>query len=183
MKLIQKPASHTLKIKIAVFFWIVFCNLIVQGFHHQLEEFGIVAWNLFLVNVLFFMMEEDPYKERWIKCFCGIIVGLAGVWGLCIVNGALSAAGMPHLVAVMVPLTLFLAVIIIGGAYCPTVFNNVGFAYFLVGLISPEVTFVHLGTYMLGGILGNLLINGSAILIIQAMIRHFTAKAAKNKPQ
>ena len=46
------------------------------------------------------------------------------------------------------------------------------------GMVSVTVAAV-----IVTGILGNLLINGSAILIIQAMIRHFTAKAAKNKPQ
>ena len=178
MKRIQKPAGHSLKIKYAVFFWIVFCNLLVQAFHHQLEGWGIASWNLFLVNILFFMMEEEPYKERLIRCGCGVIVGLLSVWFLCVVNGAVTAAGLPHIVAVMIPLTVVLFLIIIGGAYCPTVFNSVGFAYFMVGLIDPGTTFAHLGTYMVGGLLGNLLINGTAALLIQYMIRHFQKKAA-----
>ena len=44
MKLIQKPAGHSLKIKYAVFFWIVFCNLIVQALEKdELVDFCIVT--------------------------------------------------------------------------------------------------------------------------------------------
>ena len=178
MKLIHKPAGTALKIKTAVFFWIIFCNLLVQLLHHQLEDWGIASWNLFLVNILFFMMEEEPYKERLIRCTCGIIVGFLSVWFLCVVNGAASAAGLPHIAAVMIPITVVLFLIIIGGAYCPTVFNSVGFAYFMVGLIDPATTFSHLGTYMLGALAGNFLINGTAMILIQTMIRHFQKKAA-----
>jgi len=177
MKLFVKPPATVLKIKCVIFVWIVLCNLIVQGFHHELEHFGIAAWNIFLVNIMFFLMEEDPYKVRWIKCFCGIIVGLTGAWALCMIKVYLVGAGLPDVAATMIPLAIMLFLIIIGNSFVPYVFNNVGFGYFTVGLINPQLTCQHLGTYMLGGILGNLIINGIAVIIITNMVKYFTQKA------
>jgi len=77
--------------------------------------------------------------------------------------------------ATMIPLAAMLFLVIIGNSFVPYVFNNVGFGYFTVGLINPQLTCQHLGTYMLGGILGNLIINGTAVIIITSMVKNFTA--------
>ena len=175
MKLFVKPPVMVLKIKCVIFVWIILCNLIVQLFHHELEHFGIAAWNIFLVNIMFFLMEEDSYKVRWIKCFCGIVVGLTGAWALCMIKVKLVSAGLPDVTATMIPLAAMLFLVIIGNSFIPYVFNNVGFGYFTVGLINPQLTCQHLGTYMLGGILGNLIINGTAVIIITSMVKNFTA--------
>lgn len=176
-KIIQKPEKSVLIVKFFIFLWILICNAITQIFSAQFEAIGVATWTIFIVNILFFLMEEEGYKERFIKCFGGVIIGMLALGLFCVVYTLLLTAGVDRVLAVMLPLAVVLFCIIILNSYIPYLFNNVAFAYFTIGLIDATTSFSHLLTYTLGGIFGNIIVNGGALLIMNLVIARLTKKA------
>lgn len=159
------------KINAVVFLWILFCNSVVQIFFMQLSGIGFSTWAFFLINVLFFLMNDVDYKERFIRALIGSIVGLLAAGFMTFATEKLSVAGVTGVISIMMPLTVCLAVIIILHPIFPRLFNNCGFAYFVVALINSETAFVNMIPYMVSTVAGHLIVNTGTVAIIIIMSR------------
>ena len=173
MKL-NKVSKNVLIIQLFVFLWIVLCNLLVQSFHLPLEKIGYVNWSFFLANILFFILEEPDYKERFLKVLFGSLVGLISAYILAIVYTILAENGVNQVVSIMIPLTLVLFLIINLHPILPRFFNNIGFAYFLIALINPTAAYGHIVGYVSSVVAGNIIVNGVAVLIIIGLTKYFS---------
>ena len=175
MKLIEKSVPKTtLYAKLLILGWIILCNLFVLMLAKPLEKLGVSSWAIFLVNILFFLAEDVPPKKRLVMAGFGVVTGLAAAAGMSTAVGALEAAGLPGPAAAILPLSVVLAVIIIGNAYMPLVFNNIGFAYFCVSMIRPERAVSDALPNIIAGLAGNLFLNISCLLIARFVKRRRT---------
>jgi hypothetical protein len=182
---IEKVSKEKMVIQFTVFLWIVLCNLVVQAFLEPLHEIGFTNWSFFLANVLFFLLEDPSYKDRFLKVLFGSSIGLIGAYLLAIIYTILSENGVGHLWAVMIPLTIVLFLIINLHPIFPKVFNNIGFAFFTIALIDAAGAYSHITGYIVSAVAGNLIVNGIAVLIIMELMKYFTkhplTKAGKSK--
>ncbi|WP_066304396.1 hypothetical protein [Bacillus sp. FJAT-29814] len=169
-----KISKEKMIIQFTVFMWIVLCNLVVQSFLEPLHEIGFTNWSFFLANILFFLLEDPSYKDRFLKVLFGSLVGLIGAYLLAIIYTILVENGVSHLFSVMIPLTIVLFLIINLHPILPKVFNNIGFAFFTIALIDAAGAYSHITGYIVSAVAGNLIVNGVAVLIIIELMKYFT---------
>jgi hypothetical protein len=62
---------------------------------------------------------------------------------------------------------------------CPILFNSFGFAYFTVSLISSATSVQNAPIYIIEAILGNIILNGSIVLILGYLTKRAMKKAAR----
>lgn len=172
----NRELKNKVKINTAVFLWILLCNLIVQVFLTEIESIGFCNWAFFLINILFFLMTDVDYKERFVRVLAGSLFGLLAAGMLIYTAGLLGSAGMSSLISLMIPLAVCLAVIIILHPVYPRVFNNCAFAYFLVSLIDAEAAFTEMTSYMCSAAAGHFIVNIGTVLVIMMMTRRIEKK-------
>lgn len=94
-------------------------------------------------------------------------------------------SGVPHLAAVMIPLTVCIAALILLNPYLPVFFNNVGFCYFIISLINAKAAVEKLPVYLLSLLLGSIFLNlgcsGLLALYKKAMMKKAAAKSRGEK--
>ncbi len=162
----EKPA---VALKAAVLGWVIVCNVVVQLLHPQLDALGIPSWPMFGANILFFLMESEPFGVRIGKILGGTTLGLcAAAAGLTLFQ-ALGGAGLSRFPAAMIEIIVVVSIIILGGAWLPYLCNSVAFLFFSFGAYNAANVRAHLLGYILAAALGNLIMNGVAILIIKAV--------------
>jgi hypothetical protein len=183
----KKVPKNVMIIQFFVFLWIVLCNLLIQSFLHPLEEIGYINWSFFLANILFFIIEDPSYKDRFLKVLFGSLVGLLSAYFLAIIYTILEKTGMNPIVSIMIPLTIVLFLIINLHPIYPIVFYNIGFAYFTIALINAAAAYSKITDYILSAVAGNLIVNGIAVLIIIGLTKYFaktpTIKNEKKYPK
>lgn len=131
------------------------------------------------------MQEELTYKARFWHTLIGGAVGLLLAAGLVTVDVLLVKSGVPHLAAVMIPLTVCIAALILLNPYLPVFFNNVGFCYFIISLINAKAAVEKLPVYLLSLLLGSIFLNlgcsGLLALYKKAMMKKTAAKSRGEK--
>jgi hypothetical protein len=172
----KKVTKNQMIIQFCVFLWIVLCNLVVQSFLQPLGKIGFANWSFFLANILFFLMEEPSYKDRFLKVLYGSLVGLISAYLLVMVFTVLAKSGVNPTVSVMIPLTVVLFMIINLHPIFPKVFNNIGFAYFTIALIDAATAYSNITGYVVSAVAGNIIANGVAVLIILGFTKYFSNK-------
>jgi hypothetical protein len=168
----EKVPKNVMIIQFFVFLWIVLCNLIIQSFLQPLEDIGYINWSFFLANILFFLIEEPNYKDRFLKVLFGSLVGLLSAYFLAIIYTILEKSGMNPIVSIMIPLTIVLFLIINLHPIYPMVFNNIGFAYFVIALINAAAAYSKISDYIISAVAGNIIVNGIAVLIIIGLTKY-----------
>lgn len=167
---------------VIVFAWIIFWNVIYQILHAKgLTHLGgleIVNWSFFLSVTVFFMQEELPYKTRFLTTLLGGAVGLLMAAGVAKGTALLMGAGVGHVAAVSLLLIVAIAALILLQPVLPYLFNNVGFCYFIVSLISSKETVVNLPSNLLSLALGCVILNLGCSLLLGAYKKKMTKKAA-----
>lgn len=168
--------KNKVKINSAVFIWILFCNLMIQLLLTSLEAISFCNWAFFLINILFFLITDVDFKERFIRVLVGSLVGIFAAGMLVYVSVTLVGMGVPDILCTMIPLTVCLAVIIILHPFFPRIFNNCAFAYFLVSLIDAPMAFVNMSSYMLSAVAGHFIVNIGTIIVIIKVTKRLERK-------
>lgn len=176
-----KVSKERMIIQLSILVWVVICNVVVQLFHTQLEEIGFITWAFFLTNILFFLCEEENMKKRLTMSICGSIFGVLMCVAYIIIYALMLGAGFSGKASIIIPLVICLIIMIVPMPVCPIIFNNFGFAYFTIALISAETIMSNAPIYIVEIILGNLIINAVDVLIIAALMKYFTKKAMAAK--
>ena len=183
LKFFSKPPKGKMKGLLIVFAWIILWNLIYQIVHGAWHEMPIANWAFFISVTIFFMQEELTYKARFVHTLIGGAVGLLLAAGLIAVYAALAKSGVSPLAAIMVPLVVCVAALILLNPYLPVFFNNVGFCYFIISLIDAESAITKLPVYLLSLLLGSIILNlgcsGLLALYKKSMIKKAAKSAAK----
>lgn len=135
-----------------IFLWILIVNLITP----LITE--IPAWPMFFVSIFFFVMGEDMKNIKPI--FGGGITGIILMYVLSVVLLKMQPV-LGEAMTMFILLTLILFLIIVGGNFVPTLFNNITFAFLTIGTINLDPVLIHDSC---GGWLGMLVIGGIVIL-------------------
>ena len=185
LKFFAKPPKGKMKGLLIVFAWIILWNFIYQAVHGAWHDMPIANWAFFISVTIFFMQEELTYKARFWHTLIGGAVGLLLAAGLVTVDVLLVKSGVPHLAAVMIPLTVCIAALILLNPYLPVFFNNVGFCYFIISLINAKAAVEKLPVYLLSLLLGSIFLNlgcsGLLALYKKAMMKKAAAKSRDEK--
>lgn len=195
MKFFQKPNGTVFKIQFAAFVWILFCTAIVQIIEHTVPGgCPIPGWTIFLANVTFFIKGNPNHKEGLLEDGLGGLFGLLGTFATIHIMIALEKAGLAPLIALLIPIAVFLFLTIALHPFVPYVFNNYALCFFTIGFVPEianlvegsisEVPFLYFGSNLLkcmgGVVIGNLIVN-MGIIIIVALITKAAVKKAANK--
>lgn len=119
LKFFAKPPKGKMKGLLIVFAWIILWNFIYQAVHGAWYDMPIANWAFFISVTIFFMQEELTYKARFWHTLMGGAVGLLLAAGLVTVDVLLVKSGVPHLAAIMIPLTVCIAALILLNPYLP----------------------------------------------------------------
>ncbi len=175
-----------MKALLIVFAWILLWNLIYQIIHGAWHDMPIANWAFFISVTIFFMQEELTYKARFVHTLVGGAVGLLLAAGVVVVYAALAKAGVSALAAIMIPLAVCIASLILLNPYLPVFFNNVGFCYFIVALIDAETAATKLPVYLLSLLCGSIILNlgcSGLLSLYQKSMKKKAAKAAEKQTQ
>lgn len=154
MSMFQKPNRHQVIVTACVLVWIFIVNVAAIAL-------GVAGWPLFFVTIFFFALGADMKKIPSI--FAGGTLGLAAALGL--YAGTFGLAPYLGLLgAFSVSIAIVLSIIILGGTVCPTVCNNVAFAYLTVATVNfEEITPAVIGYQMLVFWIGGAIILGGSL--------------------
>lgn len=185
LKFFTKPPKGKMKALLIVFAWILLWNFIYQIVHGVWPQLPIANWAFFISVTIFFMQEELTYKARFVHTLVGGAVGLLLAAGLIALYTVLAKNGVSALAAVMIPLALCVAALILLNPYLPVFFNNVGFCYFIIALIDAESAVSKLPIYLLSLLLGSVILNlgcsGLLALYQKSAMKKVAKVAAKEK--
>ncbi len=179
VKFFSKPPKGKMTTLFVVFLWIILWNVIYQALHHQLSELPIPIenWSFFICVTVFFMQEELSLMQRFWHTLVG---GAVGLFLACAVVGGctlLAKAGLSSLLAVIIMLIITIGMLILLHPYCPMVFNNVGFIYFIVSLIDSSSTIEMLPSNLVSLGAGSICLNLGVIAVLTILK---TVKAKKS---
>ena len=187
LKFFAKPPKGKMKGLLIVCAWIVLWNIIYQIVHGVWHDMPIANWAFFISVTIFFMQEELTYKARFVHTLVGGAVGLCLAAGLIAAYSVLAKSGVNELSAILIPLVVCVAALILLNPYLPVLFNNVGFCYFIIALIDAEAAVQKLPIYLLSLLLGSIFLNlgcsGLLALYKKAAVKKATEAALKNQPQ
>ena len=179
MKFFKKPNGTTMKIQILAFVWILICTALVQIFNEPLASIGIHGWTIFVANVLFFIKGNPNQKEGLLEDFLGGIFGLIGTFGTLHIMTWLVGLGVQELVALLIPIAVFLFLSIGLHPLVPYVFNTIALCFFTVGFLGAEELLANPWGHFAGVLIGNVIVNVGIILIARAVTKSAAKKAAK----
>ena len=172
----QKPEKGKMGALLVVFVWFALWNALYLLLHSIWQDWKIqiISWAFFASATLFFMQEELSYRDRFWHTLVGGNVGLLLAAGVILCCGLLTQAGLDQTVALIIPLLAAIAVLILGNAYLPVVFNNVGFIYLIISLIQDEHTISKLPSHMLSLLLGSVILCLGCTVLINTYIKVMT---------
>lgn len=168
MTMEEKQKKFLFTFRVALVVWILIMNAIV---HVSGFEYG---WLIFISNIMLFTMEGEV-KDRLISVELGGLVGLLlAVFLLIAVTKLTPAVG--GTLGLLIPLAIILILLIICHPYAPKVLNNVGFAYLTCATIDIPAFSQNIGLFIGTFIVGSLIFNGVAILILLAVQKRIFGK-------
>ena len=155
-----------------VLIWILICNIIIHINSSWLAALGFTNWAFFLVNILFFLLEEKNIKKKFVFVLAGSAVGIivAGLFSKCFI--LLNNTGASEFICFLIPLVLSLGMIIVLHPIWPEFFNGCGFAYFMVALIDPLSAWSCMPQYLFSMAAGHIVLNIVALIIIRLVVRY-----------
>ena len=181
LQFFNKPKKAKLMGLLLVFCWIILWNVIYQLLHAKgwthIGGLEIVNWSFFISVTIFFMQEELSYKERFLTTLLGGAVGLLIAAGVVKGTVLLMGAGASHALGVSVMLIIAIAALILLQPVLPYLFNNVGFCYFIISLISSKETIANLPSNLFSLLLGSLILNLGCSLILNLYKKAMMKKA------
>lgn len=179
----QKTAKAQMKIQFCVFLWITFLNIIVQVCQPQLQALHFHSWAFFMGNIMFFITLDGDIKMRYIQVLTGSITGIILAAAMLIAIVALEHFGLPYIIAVAIPVSISLAFLIMLKPVFPMLFNNYGFAYLMIAMISPKEAVANMPYYLICTVLGHIIATGGSLLIIVLVSRRLGFKIGQAKPE
>lgn len=181
MKLLHKPPKGKMGGLLIVFLWIALWNIIYQLIHGIWHDWDIqiVNWAFFASVTLFFMQEELSYKDRFWYTLVGGSSGLLIAAGVIYTCKVLMGFGLDHTTAVVIPLLIAIAVLILANPYLPMIFNNVGFIYFIVSFVNTETVISDLPSHLVSLLAGSLILNLGCTVLLNAYKKRLAAKMKK----
>ncbi|MGN0487231.1 MAG: hypothetical protein ACI4GB_08380 [Acutalibacteraceae bacterium] len=179
-QLLHKPKKGKMGALLIVFLWIALWNIVYQAIHGIWHDWSIqiINWSFFAAVTLFFMQEELTYKERFWHTLVGGSVGLLLAAGVIVVCQFLVKSGLPKLPAILIPLLISIAVLILAAPYLPMIFNNVGFIYLIVSFVETDKLVANLPSNLLSLLLGSLILNLGCSFLIGLYTKNMAKKAA-----
>jgi hypothetical protein len=208
----KKPDQGTVLVTGAVFLWVFIVNvscvsfifpafdklLTASGkfFPNVYNSFSTPTWPMFFVTILYFIMGNDPKRIPEILCggLFGFLMDLLLFWATWqLMAQSAVFRGEPGLLefqyAFIPVIFVVLGLIIMGGTFCPLIFNNASFAYLVAGSISigkfyytPDGVQLYareIGNNVLVFLIGGGIFLCGCILIQKLLIQWLTAKATK----
>lgn len=170
MKLVKKPTKKDLVLTFLITLWVFAINIVAPIIT------SVPTWPMFFVTICFFMLNADVKQIPSI--FLGGTVGILGGW--CLLNGLLVLAPIiGEKMALAFLLFVILGIIIMGGTFCPMLFNNAAFAYLTIATLHIEDVATLTAKWLL-----MLFVGGAVILVgcVGIMIVVEKMYAKKNKP-
>lgn len=180
---LNKPPRAQLKVQFGVFLWIAFLNVLVQIFQEQLNEMHFYSWAFFMVNIMFFLIIDPHIKERYLQVLFGSIFGIILAALMVISVVCLEKIGLPYIISVSIPVVICLALLIMCKPILPVFFNNYGFAYFMLALITPKQAVANMPYYLICTILGHIIATGGSLLIMLKLSRRYGLLPGQSKTQ
>lgn len=165
------PSNQIKATSFFIFLWIVLCNIIVIAFRIH------PSWPFFMSAALYFMLPGDDVAKKMQTVLIGGVTGLLLALLFVKTSDMLIAGEMPILLALMLPLTVVLFLLIIVHLYYPIVLNNVGFVYLIIALMDHGSTATETIPNICSLLAGGLVINGGAVLIC-IVVKSWYAKHA-----
>ena len=181
IKLFCKPPKGKLQALILVFIWIALWNVIFQALHGVMPHEGlrVINWAFFISVAVFFLQEELTYKERFWYTLCGGAVGLLLAAAVSLSAHLLMGLGFSHFAAVCIPLVIIIGILILTRPFIPMFFNDVGFVYLICSFIESDKIVDNLPSHLLSLVLGSIILNLGASVIITLYRKHMTKKRNK----
>lgn len=178
IKLLHKPPKGKLPALCFVFAWIALWNVIFQALHDVMPHEGlrIINWAFFITVAVFFLQEELSYKERFWYTLCGGAVGLLLAALVSIGAKTLMGLGLGHFAAVCIPLVIIIGTLILTRPFIPMFFNDVGFVYLICSFIESDKMIANLPSHLLSLLLGSIILNLGASVIIILYRKHLAKK-------
>lgn len=141
--------------------WVFFVNLVIVLWFPE-----VAGWPAFLTAIFFFLMGNDVKKipEIFIGAFMGFV--LAVLFGIVLQN-LIPIVGIGG--AFSIGLFCMLALILLGGAWIPTVLNQVTFAYMTIALIEPGKMGECLTGWIAMLLLGGGILTGGIVLLLKGL--------------
>ena len=150
-----------------ILIWILICNIIIHINSIWLSELGFTNWAFFLINILFFLLEEKNIKKKSIFILAGSAVGIVVAGLFCKFFVLFHDMGAAEFLCFLVPIGLSLGIIIVLHPIWPVFFNGCGFAYFMVALIDPLSAWSCIPEYLFSMAAGHIVLNIGALIIIR----------------
>ncbi|EEQ59168.1 hypothetical protein CBFG_02878 [Clostridiales bacterium 1_7_47FAA] len=128
--MLRKASGQEVFVSSFVFLWIFIVNIVAP------MVTSAPTWPMYFVTIFFFTMDADVKKISSI--FLSGAMGILLAWILLkaiIIMGPVTG----ETAAVAVLLFIILGLVIVGGNYCPAVFNNITFAYLTIATINIEL--------------------------------------------
>ncbi|MDR2052264.1 MAG: hypothetical protein LBP80_02540 [Treponema sp.] len=205
----KKPDKITVLVTGGIFLWVFIANFVCVSFLFPVfdriltasgkffpnvyNSYSTPTWPMFFVTIFYFIMGNTPKKSLDILCggLFGLLMALFLFWATWQLMGQSAVfRGEPGLLefkyAFIPVIFVILGVIIMGGTFCPLIFNNVAFGYLVAGSISlgkfyytpngVELFAREIGNYTLVFLIGGGIFLGGCILIQNVLIKLLTAK-------
>lgn len=125
-----KPSKQDLFVSSIIFMWIFIVNIAAP------MVTSAPTWPMYFVTIFFFTMGADVKKISSI--FLSGAMGIFFAWIL-IKAIIVMAPVIGETAALMILLFIILGLVIVGGNYCPAIFNNITFAYLTIATINVEI--------------------------------------------
>jgi len=130
-----------------------------------------------MISIFYFVMHEKPKKEKYIEIFAGGLSGMILTYILITLNIMLTKAGLSYLPAIMIPLTIIISFIIIGGPVFPPICNNVAFTYLIIAALTAENFYKEFTIHILYFLVGGAILMLGIEAIVYVLTQHEIKKA------
>ena len=128
--MLRKATGQEVFVSSFVFIWIFIVNIAAPMIT------SAPTWPMYFVTIFFFTMGGDVKKISSI--FLSGAMGIFFAWML--LKAILVMAPVTgEATAVAILLFIILGLVIVGGNYCPDIFNNITFAYLTIATINIEI--------------------------------------------
>lgn len=152
----KKPSVQELVTLSMMLLWIFIINIVTP------RIIKAPTWPMFFVTIFFFIFKGD--KTQLLSIFLSGFVGICSAYILVFLINILNPILGVDL-AIAAALFIILGLIIIGGGFCPLIFNNITFAYLTVCAIDVRIIESNFLSWTLMLVIGGMIIVSGAILI------------------
>lgn len=156
MNLFKKSTKAEVFMSVVILFWIFAVNIVTPMLTTA------PAWPMFFVTIFFFTMGGE--LKNALSIFLSGLFGICSAWALVKLLAILSPdMGVQMATALLVFAVLTL--IIVGGNFVPSVFNNIAFGYLTIAAIDMTIVEERFVGWVLMHIIGGVIILGGVLLI------------------